>query len=95
MKKRKARRLQLPIEIYTPIKGGFGYQIPPDKEWVHMYFDQKSCPHLAENFYLEFKKRHWQTITGKLIRNWKTLATDWIFEYHQEVKLKLKKSRFM
>ena len=89
MKKRRARRFRTATKKFIG-EGGFGFQVPPELECVQMYFNRKAYGYLATDFYHEFKTKHWQTVTGKKIRNWKSLATEWIFDHQQDVKLILK-----
>ena len=66
---------------------GFGYEIPPDFDMVSIYFNQKRQLEIACTFFQHFQKANWKTDSGYPIRNWKVLASDWIFEYEQSVKL--------
>ena len=100
--KRKAKRIspakfqllnQSNRNFENEIKG-FGYQVPPDIDTVRIYFDQKGFLNVAEVFFKNFQAQHWNTKTGKEIRNWKVLAADWIFDYRQSVKLALRRSKF-
>lgn len=93
MKKRKARRRISPEE---PVpnnldSAGFGYQVPPDYDSVFIYFNQKRYSKIAGYFYQHFHNLGWLTKTGTPIKNWKVLATDWIFDYSQSVKLAQRK----
>lgn len=94
MKKRKAKRR--PVEGNSPVKvtlgmpekeSGFGYQMPPDFEYVVIYFSQKGQANLAGNFFEEQSAGNWKTPTGFDIKNWKVAATEWIFNNQQSLKL--------
>jgi hypothetical protein len=93
MKKRRERR-RLALEEPVPSNldsGGFGYQVPPGFDSVSIYFSQKGYAKIAGNFYQHFHNLGWLTKTGTSIKNWKVLATDWIFGYSQSVKLAQRK----
>ena len=61
-------------------KAGLGVQMPPLPEHVRIYFLQKGeSVNKAEDFLLFYEKRYWLTIRGRPIRNWKTLACNWIW----------------
>jgi hypothetical protein len=68
-------------------KKGFGYEMPPDRELVHIYFDQKGLAGQADSFYKFYDHAYWQSARGTPFRNWKVLAADWIFNYRQQLKL--------
>ena len=67
---------------------GYGYQIPPEYDLVAIYFDQKDQAGQARPFYDHYEEAYWLTPKGSRIRNWKVLATDWIYNYMQENKLR-------
>ena len=99
---RKARRMTAPkqaalqsnrIKIRARQKG-FGFNVPPEPEFVSIYFDQQGQPDEAERFYRYYQNGQWKTITGAKIRNWKVLAADWIFEHRQEQKRALRRQGF-
>jgi len=86
--KRKAKRRsgsKLPIKFGNLT--GFGYQVPPDFALVVIYFNQKRMTYEALAFYQCYCNANWLTSKGSRIRNWKVLATDWIFNVRQELKL--------
>jgi hypothetical protein len=96
---RKARRMLVPkqaalqssrVKIKARQKG-FGFNVPPEPEFVSIYFDQQGQPDEAERFYRYYQKEQWKTITGTKIRNWKVLAADWIFERRQAQKWTLRR----
>lgn len=76
---------------------GFGNCMPPTLENLAIYFSQKGLPvKAAEGFYRYHKARKWKTQAGNPVRNWKTLANNWIWSHQQankpvtlEIKLKL------
>src|SRR5258708_621372 len=69
------------------LKQGYGYQMPPALECVLIYFDQKELTSQARTFYDHYEEAYWLTPKGTRIRNWKVLATDWIYNHIQENKL--------
>ncbi|PST83085.1 hypothetical protein C7T94_10745 [Pedobacter yulinensis] len=73
---------------------GFGYNIPPEPEFVAIYFDQQGCGDQAESFYRHYQKERWKTITGAAIRNWKVLAAEWIFDHRQFLKRQARLSKY-
>jgi len=87
MLKRKAKRIR---RARQPGKNklGFGYEMPPDYLQVQIYFNQKGMEEQAHAFYQYYDNLYWQSPQGTPYRNWKVLATDWIFDYEQEQKLK-------
>jgi hypothetical protein len=89
--KRKAKRLQEKIRSQAakviPSKKGFGYEMPPEKIVVDIYFDQKGFPDQARFFFDFFDHADWSSPKGTPYRNWKLLASDWLFNYQQELKL--------
>ena len=93
MKRRRARRMVelKKLTAQSSNQAGFGYQIPPDFENVTIYFSQKREAKLAASFFEHFQNWDWKTPSGTLIRNWKVLATDWIYDHTQLVKLDQRK----
>ncbi|MEO8887309.1 MAG: hypothetical protein ABI367_14695 [Mucilaginibacter sp.] len=75
MNKRKAQR-------------GFGYEMPPDRQLVDIYFDQKGFAAQAALFYTYYREHHWRSPRGTPFRNWKVLASDWLFNHQQTQKLR-------
>lgn len=74
-------------------RSGFGYQIPPEPEFVAIYFDQQGCKDQAERFYQHYQNEGWKTTSGTDIRNWKVLAKDWIFDHRQHLKRQARLSK--
>lgn len=53
---------------------GFGTEIPPQKQFVRIYFIQKGMSEQqADYFYLKYESVGWT------VKNWKTLASEWIW----------------
>lgn len=75
------RKLKLRIGRF-----GYGQEVPPHPNFVAIYFDQKQLAPEAERFFKHYEKLDWKTVTGKPIRNWKVIATDWIFDHRQQQK---------
>jgi hypothetical protein len=62
-------------------KKGLGRQLPPDPKFVKIYFLQKGMSEAeALRFIQHFEANGWKRDTGNPIRNWKTIACDWIWE---------------
>ncbi|MEJ6979451.1 hypothetical protein WG906_03260 [Pedobacter sp. P351] len=93
MKKRKVRRISIsePSHNSKSKKAGFGYEMPPDFDDVSIYFNQKGQAQIASSFYEYFQNCQWRTKTGTPLRNWKVVATDWIYNYCQSLKLAKRK----
>jgi hypothetical protein len=100
--KRKAKRTVpgQPIEVRKgrknplQIHDGLGTTMPPDKDVLLIYFDQKGEVELADEFFNEHDTRGWKTPTGGTIYNWKVCAAEWIYNYRQEVKRRFRQSLF-
>ncbi|SDE66647.1 hypothetical protein SAMN05216464_108145 [Mucilaginibacter pineti] len=73
---------------------GFGYSMPPEPEFVAIYFDQQGCSEQADRFYRHYQNERWKTVTGADIRNWKVLAADWIFDHRQHLKRQARLSKY-
>jgi hypothetical protein len=90
--KRKAKRVaaeRRPGPKPEPIhQKGFGTEMPPQKQLVEIYFDQREMSKQAATFYNFYETNNWSSSKGTPYRNWKLLAVDWIFNYVQEQKLK-------
>jgi hypothetical protein len=88
--KRKARRIAPddPGRKYNrSTQNGYGFEMPPEPQSVDIYFDQKGHTEQAALFYEYYSNVCWRSPGGVPYRNWKTLATDWIYEYEQALKL--------
>jgi hypothetical protein len=91
MIKRKAKRIHAkqlqPSKPAVQVKQGFGCEMPPPYALVEIYFDQKGMAAQAGIFYRFYEAANWSSPKGTAFRNWKVLATDWIYNFLQEVKL--------
>lgn len=87
--KRKARRIRNRTVKKTGPSSqyGFGFEMPPERGLIDIYFDQKGYPGEATLFYKFYEEANWCSPKGTPYRNWKILATDWIYNYEQELKL--------
>ncbi|MCD8739314.1 hypothetical protein LT679_01760 [Mucilaginibacter roseus] len=90
--KRKVKRIAVERKsISMPeaiTQKGFGNELPPRESLVEIYFDQKGLTAQAKAFYEFYSKANWCSPKGTPYRNWKLLASDWIFNYVQELKLR-------
>lgn len=76
---------------------GNGTCLPPSLQFVRIYFGQKGLPaKAAEDFFRYHQAKEWRTERGAPIRNWKTVANNWIWSHQQmnkpqtiEVKIRL------
>lgn len=60
---------------------GAGYNIPPMLQHVIIYFENKGMKlEIAEEFYNFYNVRSWKTGTGYPIKDWKVVATNWIWD---------------
>src|ERR1700761_9345614 len=84
--KRKARRINPTNKPKPSIQRGFGFEMPPERQLVDIYFDQKGMAAQAPLFLGYYQNANWRSPKGTPYRNWKTLATDWIFDYQQQLK---------
>lgn len=67
------------------IDDGYGENIPPSRQNIEIYFDQKGLSEkIACEFYQYYKARKWQTGKSHLIRNWKVAASSWIWMLRQK-----------
>ncbi len=87
MKRKAKRRSDSKLPMKFGNLTGFGYQVPPDFGSVIIYFNQKGMIAEALAFYKHYSNSNWLTQKGSRIKNWKVLATDWIFNVRQELKL--------
>lgn len=90
---KQTRRSKKPI-IPIQVAESFGFNIPPETVDILIYFEQKDAGEAAKDFVDNQEKSGWKTKTGKPIRNWKVHASDWIFNYKQERKFRIRTSRF-
>ena len=89
--KRKAKRFWEKAKAQPvsnrPVKKGFGYEMPPERLVVTIYFDQKGLPDQAGVFYEHYEQANWSSPKGTPYRNWKLLAGEWIYNYEQALRL--------
>jgi hypothetical protein len=63
---------------------GLGRKVPPFREFVRIYFLQKGLyEEQADYFYLKYELVGWSDGKGNPVRNWKTLASEWIWMMKQ------------
>ncbi|AOM79999.1 hypothetical protein BFS30_24265 [Pedobacter steynii] len=59
---------------------GLGRKVPPSRIFVTIYFIQKGLnEQQADFFYLKYELVGWCDSKGSPLRNWKTLASEWIW----------------
>lgn len=59
---------------------GYGDQSPPDEIHVRIYFLQQGSTEVdARIFFRHYEAKLWKNHRGRLIKNWKRLAWQWIF----------------
>jgi len=100
--KRKAKRTitrpsnegRIGRKKYSSSFDGLGTSMPPDREALLIYFDQKGEAELVDDFYNEHVERKWKSPSGGAIYNWKVCAAEWIYNHRQEMKRRLRKSPF-
>ena len=64
---------------------GTGGQVPPVWEHVLIYFDQAGFEETeARSFFDHYEGSGWKGSKGGLIRNWKTKASEWLWELKLE-----------
>lgn len=60
---------------------GFGSQCPPDETHVRVYFLQQGTTEFdAHAFFHHLKTKSWKNDQGALVKNWKRLAWNWIWQ---------------
>ena len=93
---RKARRRPVATWISEPqSSSGSGNDMPPVAAHVSIYFSQKGMTDTeAEAFFNEYNQRHWKSVRGTPVQNWKALARDWIFDQNHDKRLRQRKSLF-
>ncbi len=75
----------------SDFKAGCGRDIPPPKAYVRIYFSQQGmAKEHADFFYQKCENTSWKNETGNPIKNWKTLACDWIWEHLRAEREKTK-----
>ncbi|HEX5553186.1 MAG TPA: hypothetical protein VFX43_08045 [Chitinophagaceae bacterium] len=64
------------------VVSGSGKNVPPLKEHVKIYFQQKGCSEYeAMEFYQHFEDKQWINNRGGTLSNWKTAAWEWILKW--------------
>jgi hypothetical protein len=59
---------------------GLGRDIPPEREYVEIYFLQcKKSIEAASEFFAHYSQRFWRSSNGEIIQDWKRLAWQWIW----------------
>jgi len=90
--KRKAKRIPAERRKAPPREPihqkGFGSEIPPQRQLVEIYFDQKGYAAEATTFFRHYEKSEWASPKGTPYKNWKLLAGEWLFNFEQEQKLR-------
>lgn len=60
---------------------GKGIELPPLRLHVAIYFMQKGMTEKAADFFYDrYAAVDWKFADGRPVKNWKTLACDWIWE---------------
>jgi hypothetical protein len=68
----------------SDFKPGYSRDLPPSRKHVRIYFLQKGLDNKQADFFYELNHDcNWTDHKGQLIKNWKTLACDWIWEFTQ------------
>ena len=62
------------------LRDGLGSTVPPSRRHVRAYFAEKgeSCG-LADQFFNQYESRAWLGRSGKLLKDWKMRAWQWIW----------------
>lgn len=94
--RRKAKRRPVANWLSEPqLSSGSGNDMPPISAHVKIYFSQKGMTEAeADAFFNEYHKRHWKSAQGTPVKNWKAMASDWIFDKKQYKRLRQRKSLF-
>lgn len=70
------------------LNSGLGRQMPPRIDYVKIYFIQKGLSETERIFFFNyFEQCKWKDQNNHEIKNWKTLACEWIWEI-QHFKIK-------
>ncbi|WP_179415555.1 hypothetical protein HDF19_00080 [Mucilaginibacter sp. E4BP6] len=63
-------------------KAGYGGGVPPLRSHVIIYFAEKEASQNAALAFFEyFEKRRWRNKHGNKLKNWKTAAWEWAFQF--------------
>jgi hypothetical protein len=66
----------------SDFKAGYGRDLPPSMEHVRIYFSQKGLDYKQADFFYQLNQDcNWTDHKGQPVKNWKTLACDWIWEF--------------
>jgi len=70
---------------------GLGRSVPPLFAHVEIYFLNNGFSSKdAQSFFQYYEARGWKGVKGKMLRNWKTLVSDWIYQMKRNAYLKQK-----
>lgn len=58
---------------------GLGSTVPPSRRHVRAYFAEKGVIGLADQFFNQYESRAWLGRSGKLLKDWKMRAWQWIW----------------
>ncbi|RKR80724.1 hypothetical protein BDD43_0856 [Mucilaginibacter gracilis] len=75
---------------------GHGRSVPPILPHVLIYFDQQGMSTREAEAFFHYQAAHqWKTQAGTPIKNWKTVAGNWIYDIQRSriVALQLKLNR--
>jgi len=62
---------------------GCGKQVPPELRHVQIYFLEKNVSlEVSHSFFEYYNSKGWKNNSGKLLKNWKSLAWDWYMKEH-------------
>ncbi|MHB8207621.1 hypothetical protein [Mucilaginibacter sp.] len=76
---------------------GHGRSVPPILPHVIIYFDQQGMTYKEAEAFFHYQAAHqWKTQSGTSIKNWKTVAGNWIYDIQRSriITLQLKINRF-
>ncbi len=75
---------------------GHGRSVPPILLHVFIYFDQQGMTTTEAETFFHYQAAHqWKTQSGTPIKNWKTVASNWIYDIKRSrvIALQLKLNR--
>lgn len=68
------------VNNFRGLKNGYGNEVPPEIEYVYIYFLEKGfAKEHALCFFEHYQQKCWLNPTGKLILDWKRCAWQWIW----------------
>lgn len=91
---RKPRKVVSRANAAAYDSAGFGKSVPPSPQIVCIYFSQKGHISESEIFFKECENRNWKTAGGTPIRDWKSFASEWLYNWVLNEKLQSKHSLF-